>query len=100
MENKDNIIVICKSCTNKRRKEWQKANKDLKIEKGDYVKGAFEIGKIAEHMWIEVQKIEKGVIYGKLSNQPIDKIIAKHYKIGQKVEMKISEIEDYASKEE
>jgi uncharacterized protein YegJ (DUF2314 family) len=98
-DEEGNVIGVCVGCTEKRKLDWQKENKDLKMNVGDYVKASFKVGSAVEHMWVRISRISShGVISGKLSNEAIIPAIARRYKPGKEVDLKFSDIEDYLPK--
>ena len=56
-----NTVHICSECSAKMRKAWQKKNKRLKIQIGDFVKVAITDGKVQkiENLWFEVLAVNK-----------------------------------------
>ncbi len=85
----NNIRLLCKEDSNKRRIEFQ--NKIHAIKIGDNVKKEFfEEGKSSEHMWVCVISLLKNGIYGILNNIPIG---LNNIKFGDKVFVGLKEIE-------
>lgn len=54
-----NVIYKCKDCWNKEKKTWQKKNKLLKINTGDFVKIPITDKNGTEHLWFEVININE-----------------------------------------
>ena len=92
MENKDNIIHLCKHCSDERKKEFQKTFNPKIIKKGDFIKKEFRERKKSEHMWVKVVELGKDFIKGYLVNEPNS---IKNFKLKDFVKAKFDEIEDY-----
>jgi len=89
-EDPNNIIGMCKKCSDKRRADFQKIfNKDM-LKVGDYVKICFKQGKKREHMWVKIISIDKK-IFGLLDNEPV---LVDNVKYQDIVRVKLSEVED------
>lgn len=96
-----NIAVVHAKCAEDRKKEWQKENKNLVLQKGDYIKMPFSYAdkkgkeKKAEHMWVCINKCSKDQkkFEGTLSNDPV---ICTDIKYGDTVKFKRSEIESHS----
>ena len=58
-ENINNIIGVCKECGDDRKASWQKSNKGLKINVGDFVKIAITDKKGTEHLWFQIIAVNK-----------------------------------------
>lgn len=77
MSKKENIQLICPDCTHERLVKWQENNKNVTIEKGDFVKIPFKqrvgLEDRVEWMWCIVDDIRKDQqsIVGILDNEPI-----------------------------
>jgi len=96
-ESMGNLAVIHKDAGEARRKKFQEENKDLKIGVGDWVKMAFVDGKETEHMWVKIKKVkDKDNFEGVLDNDPI---VVHNIKLGDKVTVKRSDIEQHLPKE-
>ena len=93
MMKKDNIVLICNHCTEKRRKEFQKSLKSgqVKLEVGSYIKIKFKDGEKSEHMWVEIKEIRKDEIIGRLDNEPV---VLENIFLDDEVKAKIEDIED------
>lgn len=94
-----NIGIVHPECASDRKSEWQKTNKKLVLEKGDYVKKAFSVKKKgesfkAEHMWICINKCSKDqkTFEGTLTNEPV---VCTNLKYGDTIKFKRSEIEEH-----
>lgn len=85
-----NTFIIHKECANKRRKDWQKRNKALKIHIGDYVKLAVSDTNGEEHLWFEVKEVSPFI--GRCDNAPI---LIKKVKYNDLFQFRFKEIEDY-----
>ncbi len=79
----DNFRMVCSSCMDKKREDFQK-NKDMKrilkegnniIKKGDklFVKAVFSDESETEHMWVRCTKVckDSSTITGTLDNEPV-----------------------------
>jgi len=89
-EEKGNIIRICKDCWDEKRKEWQEANKDIKLEISQLVKIPLSDGKKTEHLWVEISEIIGEMYFGRLRNQPVD---IKGYDFGDIISFKREHVE-------
>ena len=77
-EPKVNIVSVCKECSEQIHQDWQKKNKDLHIEEGDYIKIALTDKKRTEHMWFKVDLVvnEKEFIHNSVFN-----VFSNNYKL-------------------
>lgn len=88
-----NIGIASNESFDKRKANWQKLNKAVVINKGDYVQLAFKEGEAREHMWVKVESVTKqGKFRGVLDNDPV---LIKNIKDGDKVVFSRDEIEGY-----
>ena len=92
MEDPRNIAMICKTCTDERKKNVQEIIKDVKSESlvGKYAKIPFTEGEQVEHMWVKIGGIIEGGFFGFLENDPV--VIS--IKFGDRIEFQRSEIEE------
>lgn len=89
-EDHANLGVIHKDAGTKRVQDWQKANKDTKVNVGDWVKMAFVDGKETEWMWVKIDKVvDKDTFKGTVDNEPI---AVNNIKIGDKVDVSRGQI--------
>ena len=97
-EPMNNIQMLCKDCTKMRRNDWQDHNKDTKIHAGDFVKVELKDGKISEHCWVKLQRVETDgkTMQGNLDNVPI---FVKNYKYGDYIAVSRKDIEEYTKGE-
>lgn len=95
-EPSSNIVAVHTECAEKRKTQWQKQNKKLVFQVGDYVKKKFTQGKRAEHMWVRITKVSKSqkTLHGVLDNVPV---IVINIKCGDKVNVRRTQIESYIS---
>ena len=91
MENENNIVLMCKDCSNERRNNFQNTFDKYSLEVGNMIKKDFIEGKESEHMWVQIVSITKTGIKGLLANEPF---VIKNLKLGDKVIVKFTEIED------
>jgi uncharacterized protein YegJ (DUF2314 family) len=92
----NNIVAICKECTEKRKDDWQNTNKTTKIPIGAFVKIEFREKSKVEHMWVKITKKDKGNFYGTLNSKPT---YIKNIKYGGLVFFTRNEIEQLIVKE-
>jgi len=92
MENKQNIELIHKDCSDKRKKNFQKTFDKYSLEVGKFVKKEFRENKEVEHMWVKITALKSNKLIGILDNEPI---LLRNLKLGDVVEVKFNEIEDY-----
>ena len=97
MNEKGNVIGICKECGEDRRQKFQELmkNKEVNIVPGDFVKATFKEGEETEHMWVSVEKIMGFEYIGTLDNIPV---LVKNVKYGQAVTVKHEDLCGYMSK--
>lgn len=94
-EPEENFILICKSCGDERKNNWQKNNKHTTVKIGDFVKiTACSLNNQKEHMWFKVIKFDNGKIIGKCNNDP--QIV--NIKCGDLINFKFEDIEDHIPK--
>jgi uncharacterized protein YegJ (DUF2314 family) len=95
-ENPNNIVAKCADCSEKQHKLWQRKNKNLIINRGDFIKIAFTDTNGTEHLWLKVsQATTQGshkVYIGRINNIPV---ILSSYKYNQQIKVGRDEIEDY-----
>jgi uncharacterized protein YegJ (DUF2314 family) len=98
-ENKNNVEMICKECSDERKTKWQKEHKGFVIEEGDFVKIAIENKKDeTEHIWCKiVSKGTKNTFKGTIDNMPI---LDMPLKYGDSVDIQFKDIEDYLAKDD
>jgi uncharacterized protein YegJ (DUF2314 family) len=96
MESKDNIVMLCKDCSDQRRKDFQKTFDKYSLEVGDMIKANFKERKKSEHMWVEINSIAKDGVFGFLRNEPT---IIKWVSEGDEVAVKFKDIEGHIKKE-
>ena len=88
---KDNIEILCKECTDERKKQWQKENKNQIIKVGDLIKKEFKDKKLTEHMWVKISNIKGKIFHGTLDNTPI---LLTNVKYKDEIKFKREDIED------
>jgi uncharacterized protein YegJ (DUF2314 family) len=92
MEDKKNIVVMCKKCGDMRKHDWQARYKDTKIKAGDLVKLCFMEGKFGEHMWVEVtETLPNDRFKGRVDNEPL---LLKKVKLNKIVGFCKNDVED------
>ena len=85
-----NTRIICKECADERRKDWQKQNKGLKINIGNFVKLSVSDSNGEEHLWFEVVKVNP--LVGRCDSVPI---LIKKVRYNDFFSFRFKEIEDY-----
>lgn len=91
MENINNLAVLCKECSDEKKKKFRKNFDKYILEVGYHVKKEFkEKGKTSEHMWIKILSLTEN---GILDNEPF---FLEKIKLGDKVFINFNEIEDYS----
>lgn len=88
----NNTIKLCKDCSDERKNEWQKKNKNLKISKGNYVKLAIKDKNGTEHLWFQITFINGKSFIGKCDNTPV---VIEKLKYNDSLTFKFEDIEDY-----
>jgi uncharacterized protein YegJ (DUF2314 family) len=99
--NDDNIRTLCPDCS---KKVYPNSGKFTakQLSKAKLVKAMFEEeGKLSEHMWIKVSKVEtlEGItnVHGCLDNEPVN---LEKIEMGDQVMVSASKIEDIRTSEE
>lgn len=92
-EANQNTIPISKKLGEKMKKDWQKQNKGLKINVGDFVKLAVTDSNGTEHLWFEVKEVSP--FTGRCDNVPI---VIEEVRYNNIIPFKFEEIEDYVKK--
>ena len=88
-EDKDNIVLIHKECSDKRREDFQKNFDKYSLGVGSFVKKCFNDNGETEHMWVKITSLLGDAIIGILDNEPIS---VKNVKYRDSVKVKFDEI--------
>lgn len=84
------------AATAEARRRWPEFVSAWKARRPDElfgVKAEFREGAAEEHMWVDVLEVSPDSVRGTLGNDPVD---VKGLKLGDPVELKVSEIEDWS----
>lgn len=94
---KGNVALVCSDCIDNQIKEFQK--RTHRIEPGAYLKHRFvSHDGTTESMWVKItQVIDKNVVYGTLSNEPV---YLHEYQYGANVKVELDKCLDYIPKNE
>lgn len=92
-EDIKNVICVCSDCSKKVHEQWQKKNKNTKINIGDNIKVAFSDKGKTEHLWVKVFEVQNNGeenYIGRINNIPV---LVRKYKYNKKVKVKRRDIE-------
>ena len=100
MNDKENVIHICKECSDDRKKQIQsdieniitKCRKAYNLKNEVFFKVSFADDKMTEHKWVKVTKMDVDSFTGTLDNVPLK---LKNYTVGDTTTRAFTEIEDY-----
>lgn len=92
IESADNVVGVCKCCSDEMKKAWQNKNKNIKINIGDHVKVAIKDKNGSEHLWFEIIQITGEKYLGRCDNEPV---LVKSIKYGLLHEFKFKDIENH-----
>lgn len=97
MSNKNNIVLVCRTCSDNWHKMWQDENPHAIIRTGDHVKVCISETDNSEtrreHVWLKVSdQITRDIYSCNLANEPIN---LKKAKLHDEYAIRYSDIEDH-----